>query len=455
MKPIVALWSLSRSSDGNGPLRAALAAASGLECVPVTNTAQVPPRGAALVVLACDHARGEAVTQAVQSLRDHPPTVPRLLICAEADAVDLVYWCKAGVDDFILWPAPVAALHARVARLIALPPKPDPVVERLTARVALDGFVGNSPALLAALSQIPLYAACGATVLIDGESGTGKELCARAVHYLSPRAARPFLAVNCGAIPVELIENELFGHERGAYTGATLSGRGLVEEAAGGTLFLDEIDALPPAAQVKLLRLLQEKEYRPLGSSKTRRVDVRFVAASNQNLLRQRQQGLIRDDFFYRISVLRLTLPPLRERGGDVIQLAEHFVELYAHELGRAPPSLTPAARRMLLTHDWPGNVRELQHVIERAVVLAAGRPVIDWSEFDLQRRAESDPLRFNDAKRAAVDRFEVNFIRGLLAAHGGNVARAARSAGKDPRALRALIRRHALDPAAYRTSSR
>src|SRR5262249_13811620 len=189
-------------------------------------------------------------------------------------------------DDFLFWPAPPAALRAHLGRLLDGPPRPDPVVAGLATRLALDGFVGNSPALLAALSQIPLYAACQATVLVDGETGTGKELCARAVHYLSPRASRPFLAVNCGAIPIDLIENELFGHERGAYPGAAASGRGLVEEAAGGTLFLDEIDALPPAAQVKLLRLLQEKEYRPLGSSKPRRVDVRFVAASNQNLLR-------------------------------------------------------------------------------------------------------------------------------------------------------------------------
>jgi DNA-binding NtrC family response regulator len=220
------------------------------------------------------------------------------------------------------------------------------------------------------LDRVRLVAPSDATALIIGESGTGKELVARLLHSLSGRAARPFVAVNCGALSETLIESELFGLEKGAFTGAAASKPGWFEAADGGTLFLDEVGDLPPSVQVKLLRVLQEREVVRVGSRQPRKVDLRLVAATNVNLEAAVQAGRFREDLYYRLNVARLTLPPLRERGGDILPLARHFLEQYARRLRIAPPELSPQARERMLVHAWPGNIRELENVIHYAMLV-------------------------------------------------------------------------------------
>jgi len=241
--------------------------------------------------------------------------------------------------------------------------------------------------------------------LLTGETGTGKEVYARAIHYRSPRACQPFLPVNCGAIPLELVENELFGHERGAYTNASAFQTGLIEEANSGTLFLDEIDCLPVLAQVKLLRFLQEKEYKPLGSTRTRRADVRIIAASNLDLQQAVGNGKLRQDLFYRLNTISLILPPLRERREDIPLLARYFLAKYTNEFGRQPMELSPEALHLLTVYNWPGNVRELEHVIERAIVLCEGS-VLEAGDLVLSVPADNRESP-QEAKAKEIARFE------------------------------------------------
>jgi two-component system response regulator GlrR len=321
-------------------------------------------------------------------------------------------------------------------------------------KLGLRHLVGESPSFLAAVEKIPLVARCEASVLLFGETGTGKELVARAIHYLSPRARRPFIAVNCGAIPTELVENELFGHERSAYTGAVTPQVGVVQEAEGGTLLLDEVDSLPLLAQVKLLRFLQEKEFRPLGSSRTRRADVRVLAAANTDLETAVREGRMRQDLYYRLNVIPLRLPPLRERREDIPHLARHFLRKHSGE--RRAPSLSPQALDVLVGYDWPGNVRELEHVLERAVILAPDEELLCERHLVLPcapGRAAAVPAAegFREAKARAVAEFEESYLRKLLLIHGGNISGAARAAGKNRRALWELIRKRGLDPRSFR----
>ncbi|RVU46208.1 sigma-54 interaction domain-containing protein [Rubrivivax rivuli] len=330
---------------------------------------------------------------------------------------------------------------------------------------ALPGFVGQHPAFLAQVSKLPRYAACPAGVLIQGETGTGKEVFAQAIHYLSPRAPRPWVAVNCGAIPVDLLESELFGHVRGAYTSAQTSRHGLVAEAEGGTLFLDDIDCLPLPAQAKLLRFLQEHEYRAVGSNTVRHADVRVVAASNRPLREMAQQGAFREDLYYRLNVLALSLPPLRERAADIPLLATHFLQRY----GGAGHTLSAGAQARLMAHRWPGNVRELAHVVERAALLARSDCLrsddieIDGEEagtapFEAEGQdtaamgqAPAAGLSLRDAKARLVQDFERRYIEELLSRHAGNVTHAAVEAGKNRRAFFELMRRYRIESSSFR----
>jgi len=247
--------------------------------------------------------------------------------------------------------------------------------DELSSRFESKMLLGESPSLADVRRQIARIAQVKTTVLISGESGTGKELVARAIHETSPRASMPFVAVNCGAIPGELMESELFGHAKGAFTDAHRSKRGLFAEADGGTLFLDEVGELPLTLQVKLLRVLQEEEVRPVGDNRTEKVDVRVVAATVRDLHRDVGAGRFREDLYYRLNVVNLALPPLRAREGDVLGLARHFIARFNHRLNRNPPvrGLTPGAEEALARYAWPGNVRELENAIERAMVLCDG----------------------------------------------------------------------------------
>ena len=299
---------------------------------------------------------------------------------------------------------------------------------------------------LEAIKKIPLIARSDANVLITGETGTGKELSARAVHYLSRRSSQAFVPLNCGAIPMELVENELFGHQRGAFTGASGAQPGLIREATGGTLFLDEIDAMPPFAQVKLLRFLQDREYRPLGAAKMIHADVRVVAATSADVEQAVKAGKLRQDLYYRLSTITLQLPPLRHRRDDIPLLARHFVATIACRLAVRPKDISAGAMHKLLLHDWPGNVRELEHVMERAVALSK-RTEIQRAEINLPgSRQTANPESFQQSKAKAVAEFETGFVRRLLEGHQGNITRAAQSAHKDARVLRQLIRKHQID---------
>ena len=320
-------------------------------------------------------------------------------------------------------------------------------------------LIGSSPAFVAQVERLHLVAGCDSRVLITGETGTGKELFAQAIHYLSARASKPYVAVNCGAIPAELAESELFGHVRGAYTSATHTRKGLVAEADGGTLFLDDVDCLPPPAQATLLRVLQEGEFRCVGSNLVHRCDLRVVAASNCDLLGLAQAGHFRKDLYYRLSVLRLALPALRDRREDIPVLARHFLRYFAQAARHAEMVFSAEAERKLLTHQWPGNVRELQHAIERVVLLASGSNVgaqdleLDdgTPDFDVDVRADES---FQDAKARCVERFERSYIERLLTSCVGNVARAAREAKKNRRAFFALMQKHGISADSYRGSS-
>ena len=342
----------------------------------------------------------------------------------------------------------------RVLRLRQHPAEEEALPQPSEEKSGLPQLLGESPAFLAEIRKIPLLAQCDVNVLISGETGTGKELCARAIHYLSPRAGRPFIAVNCGAIPVELVENELFGHERGAFTDASTAQGGLIHEAEGGTLFLDEIACLPLLAQVKLLRFLQDKEYRRLGSTKTQQGDVRVVAAMNIDLEEAVREGKLRQDLYYRLNIIPLVLPPLRERREDIPLLARYFLAKYAAKLNKYVTDCSPDVMQLLVLYEWPGNVRELEHTIERAVVLSE-QAVIHKADIILPRvAAAAHQDSFQEAKAKVIAQFERTYIQGLLLAHQGNITKAARAAQKNRRAFWQLMRKHLLDAHSFKSSA-
>jgi len=333
------------------------------------------------------------------------------------------------------------------------PAVPEPSFEqRMKEKLALRNLIGESPAFLAETRKIPLLAGCDVGVLVCGETGTGKEVVARAIHYLSSRAGRAFIPVNCGAIPAELVENELFGHERGAFTGAGAPRPGLVEEADGGTLLLDEVDSLPAAAQVKLLRFLQEKEYRRLGSPQLRHTDVRVIAATNADVETAVETGKLRRDLYYRLNVVPLHLPPLRDRREDVPLLARHFLARHARKLEATATDFTEGAMSALLDHSWPGNVRELEHVVERSLVLAQGQTRIRRRHALLPNPTPAPADRpFQEAKAEVVARFERRYLEEVLTRHQGNISHAARAAKKNRRAFFELLRKYGIDATRFR----
>ena len=318
--------------------------------------------------------------------------------------------------------------------------------QALTAKLGLQQLIGKSPAFTAEINKIPILAKSDISVLISGETGTGKEMVARAIHYLSERADKPFVPVNCGAIPVELLENELFGHDRGAFTGASGCRSGVIQEAEKGTLFLDEVDSLPLLAQVKLLRFLQDKEYRPLGSAKAMKGDVRIVAASNADLESAIAAGTLRRDLYYRLNVVPILLPALRHRSDDVILLAHHFLAEKAAKLNSPAVEFSPEAERKLMLYSWPGNVRELEHVTERVVVLCTQRTIQADQIIFSGENNHSDQLSFHEMKANVISEFETNYIQNLLVAYRGNITKAAQAAQKERRTFWQLIRKHKID---------
>jgi DNA-binding NtrC family response regulator len=318
-------------------------------------------------------------------------------------------------------------------------------------------MLGESPAFFQLLERLKHVARYDATVLLEGETGTGKELAARAVHYDGPRRAKPFLPINCGALQDTLVENELFGHCRGAYTGAHSDERGLVEAADGGTLFLDEVDALSPKAQVTLLRFLEDQQYRPVGSRAHRTANVRVISASNPSLMTLAENDRFRMDLLYRLRVMHVRVPPLRERTGDAALLARHFVRTYSTRFKKPEIPLSAASVRWLATYEWPGNIRELENGVCQAFLLATD------SEIDIAPSESSaaappagrDAWSYRRAKQQAVADFERRFLTRAIRSADGNVSEAARLIRTERRHLGRLLKKHGLDRLAVRPAKR
>jgi len=416
-----------RLSDSFADFWPALARELGVSLTEWTPGAEAaaPPRAGVVLVAAGGH---ETEVGSVLPLVAAPADVPVVAVGASTSHRVAAQAVAAGASDYFALPddrdglrdALAVAVQRRRAALGRA------ALAHLEAQAhAFREIVGESPALRAALERAArVVPHAEATVLITGETGTGKELLARALHYGGPRAAAPFVELNCAALPPPLLESELFGHERGAFTDARTAKPGLFEVAEGGTLFLDEIDHLAPELQGKLLRALDQKSMRRLGATVSRTVDVRIVAATNADLAAAVQQRLFREDLYYRLNVVTLELPPLRARGQDVILLAEFFLSQFSARYGLPQPPLEPEARRALLAHSWPGNIRELRNTIERAILLS---PAGTFAVAELQpaRVAGNSaalvpfPATLAEIQRAAA--------RAMLTVTGGNRSEAAR----------------------------
>ncbi|MCU7868820.1 MAG: sigma-54 dependent transcriptional regulator [Candidatus Thiodiazotropha sp. (ex Lucinoma borealis)] len=315
-------------------------------------------------------------------------------------------------------------------------------------------MIGRSPKFTQALMLLKKMSSSEAPVLVEGETGTGKEMAARALHYLSRRRQHPFIPVNCGALPDELIENELFGHRRGAYTDARDSQPGLVEQAAGGTLFLDEIGTLSLKAQSSLLRFLQNQEFKRLGDDRVQQADIRVVSATNESLEALAECGRFRSDLFYRLNILTLNLPPLRERTGDIALLAKAILERFQSCYGGAKRYFTSSSLDRLNSYQWPGNVREMENLIHREFLLTEGCAL----EFDfLTSSTTSDAFDqkigdggFQHAKASAIAHFERQYLEVLMTRSGGNISLAARLAGKERRSLGRMLKKYGIDKQAF-----
>jgi DNA-binding NtrC family response regulator len=385
-----------------------------------------------------------------------PANVPVIIAAQNFEAAQIQAMLELGATDFITPPFTAESILPRVWRLVKHNQSDVAGRGALQHKLAMRrlGLLGQSKVFLDEIKKLGLLARCDITVMIGGETGTGKELIARAVHYMSPRSDRPFVPIDCGAIPPELTESELFGHERGAFTGAVNKNAGLIAAANHGTLFLDEVDALSLSVQAKLLRFLQEMEYRSLGSSEVKKADVRVISATNRDLLQRVHANEFRKDLYYRLNVAQLRLPSLRQRREDIILLARHFVEKYVTRFSLPVRDFTVDAIQKLHSYHWPGNIRELENVIGAAVALCDG-PLIGAA--DLLFAADETPTRasFREAKARLITEFEREYIVCLLSSCDSNVSEAARAAGKNRRAFWELMRKHKIDAREIRSAEK
>jgi two-component system NtrC family response regulator len=384
-------------------------------------------------------AEGMAALFQIQQLEDPPKVV---VITGREEREHALRAVEQGAYDYFCKPIQAEELKVVLRRALFLQQVEHESRERQrgSTRRGLEEMLGASPAMDAVFASVRKVAATDAPVLVVGESGTGKELVARAIHRLGPRHKGPFVAINCGAIPENLLESELFGHEKGAFTGAHVQRKGRLETAHGGTLFLDEIGELPPPLQVKLLRFLQERRLERVGGRQEIAVDVRVLAATNADLRLAMREGRFREDLYYRIGVVVIAVPPLRERGEDVLLLASSFLRGYAAESRKRTSGFTREALEALQAHDWPGNVRELENRVKRAVVMAEG-PRIQPADLELEdARLEGRALR---EVRAELER---DTIQRALARHKGNLTRTAAELGVSRPTLYGLIERLGID---------
>jgi DNA-binding NtrC family response regulator len=406
-------------------------------------------RGGAYDLVLTDLALGSGPSgmDVLRCAREAAPDCPVVMITAHGNEKIAVEAMRLGAEDYVPKPFDNDEIRLVVRRALErtqLARENRLLRERIERDYALGGIVGGGPAMRRVFEALRKVAPTDLTVLVRGESGTGKELVAQALHELSPRHERPFVAVNCAAIARELVESELFGHERGAFTGADARRAGRFEAANGGTLFLDEIGDMAPATQAKVLRVLQEKRFERLGGTAPIDVDVRIVAATHRNLEAEVAAGRFREDLYYRLRVVEIALPPLRERREDLPALAQRVLAQLAERHGRAPKALTPAALAALARHAWPGNVRELRNALERAAVMCEGE-AIDAGDLELDAATAAptdDPsLSFGEAKRRSTEEFERAYLLRALRAHGGNVSRTAEAIGMVRQSLQQKMR--------------
>ncbi len=347
---------------------------------------------------------------------------------------------KLGAFDYITKPFEIDQLLLAVDKALAergLRSEVARLREEVQRSYRFDNIIGKSAAMQEVFGLIRRLAGSAASVLVTGESGTGKELVAKAIHFHSPRKNRSFVAVNCAAIPDTLLESELFGYKRGAFTDARTDRQGLFVEADGGTIFLDEIAELSPALQAKLLRVLQEREIRPLGGTRSERVDVRVVAATNREVESRLKDGSFREDLYYRLNVVQLHLPALRDRAEDILPLSDYFLEHCANRAGKGTKAFHEAAKKALLAYSWPGNVRELENVVERAVALAEGGSIgLDDLPPQVRERKSQDILAMALARGLTLEDLEREYIQRVLQSEGGNKTRAAMRLGLDRKTL-------------------
>lgn len=401
---------------------------------------------------------GLSLLQEVKKGGDVTPVI--LMTAVERSAEAALRAEELGADDYLLKPlkqGEVIFAIDRAAKQSELRERLEALDEAVKDRYGFDNLVGRNHRMRQIYDAIEILAQTDATVLITGETGTGKELVARAIHYNSERRDRRFLTINCGALPETLLESELFGHERGSFTGATSRKIGKFEYGDGGTVFLDEIGEIPLPIQVKILRVLQERELERVGGNETIQVDLRIIAATNVDLPQAIAEGRFREDLYYRLNVVPLQIPPLRERREDIPLLVRHILGRLREQMGREVAGLSQTAMRTLMLHDWPGNVRELENVIERAVIMERGSRIRSIklaaeggappAETDRAPRRPAQDLALPDA----VARFERGFLERALRREKGNIARTAAAAGITERTLHRKMKRYNLDKSSFR----
>ena len=405
---------------------------------------------------------GLTLVKRLAAQENPPPVIMVTAYGSERIAVDAM---KAGAYEYVSKPYDVDELRClaqNALETVRLRRENETLRDEIRRRSGYGLLIGRSGAMDRVCDMIGKVAGTDAAVLIHGESGTGKELVARAIHEQGRRKDRPFVAVNAAALPTELIESELFGHEKGAFTGAASRRKGKFELADGGTLFLDEIGDMRPETQAKLLRVLQEQRFERLGGSETVAVDVRMISATNRDLPDEIAEGRFREDLYYRLRVVDIFLPPLRERRDDISLLVRHFLDQYNRKHGKDVAEVPADAMNVLEAHAWPGNVRELMHAVERAVIFAEGAVLsLDLLPEEIrsggveaagaEAAGWTEGVLFQNAKQASVRAFEAAFIRSALERHKGNMSRTAPAIGMKRQALQQKVRELGIDPEIYR----
>jgi DNA-binding NtrC family response regulator len=414
------------------------AAAGGVECL---RLAEAEPVDLALVDLRMPDMDGLLVLKRLAAIQ---PGVPVLILTAFATIETAIEAIQAGAYDYLSKPFRMEEIRLAVRRTLEarrLVQENQQYRQELRDRYRVENLVGQSPKMVEIYKLVARVASVDTTVLIQGETGTGKELVARAIHYASPRSDRPFLVVDCTTLPEALFESEVFGHERGAFTGAVAARRGLLEQAQGGTCLLDEVGDLSTPLQAKLLRVIQERVIRRVGGNEAIPIDLRIIAATNRDLRKRVEDGAFREDLYFRLNVVVITVPPLRERGQDVPLLARHFLAKYAPASGKPGMGIAPETLARLTAYHWPGNVRELEHAVERAVTLSSSPLLLpEFFPLELRGTAPRGPrlpsagMTLEEVKRWYVDR--------VLEETGGNKLQAAELLGIDRRTLYRILER-------------